>query len=186
MRGAPKKTSAEAVIAAAGELFAAKGVEATSIADITRFCGVAKGTFYRYFPSKEALVDSLFLPEAAALAAAVLGDGRKPTVGAIAAALLSFFSGRKLFLAELRSAYRRSSSFAYAALARSSFLPLMATYYRRDLRYPVGDLDTYSEIIVGAALDLCSYRIAEGRIASDEEALAMLEDLLKRFFDCEP
>jgi hypothetical protein len=61
----------------------------------------------------------------------------------------------------------------------------MKTYYRKDPRYEVSDLDTYSELIVGAALDLCSYRCVQGRIASDAEALAMLEDLLKRFFDCE-
>ena len=186
MRGAPKKTSAEAIVAAAGSLFAARGVPATSVADIARRCGVAKGTFYRYFPTKEALVDALFLPEAEALAAAVAGEGRKPRIRAIAAAVLAFFSGRKLFLAELRTAYRRESPFAYAERARSAFLPLMATYFKRDSRYPVGDLDTYSEIIVGAVLDLCSYRVSEGRIASDEEALALLEDLLKRFFDCEP
>ena len=62
----------------------------------------------------------------------------------------------------------------------------MTEFFRRDPRYAVTSLETYSEIIVGAALDLCSYRAAEGRIDSDEEALAMLEDLLKRFFDCEP
>src|SRR5512138_927048 len=101
MRGAPKKTSAEAIVAAAGNLFAERGVEATSVEDIARRCGVAKGTFYRYFPSKEALVDALFLPEADALAAAVAGDGGKPRIRAMAAAVLSFFSDRKLFLAEL-------------------------------------------------------------------------------------
>jgi hypothetical protein len=50
----------------------------------------------------------------------------------------------------------------------------------------VTDLETYSEIIVAAVLDLCSARVAEGRNASDEEARSMIEDLLKRFFDCEP
>lgn len=186
MKGAPKKTSAEAIVAAAGALFAERGVDATSVEDLARFCGVAKGTFYRYFPSKEALVDALFLPEAEALVIAVKGDGGRPRIRAIAEAVLAFFSRRKLFLSELRTAYRRPSTFAYAALARSAFLPLMETYYRRDVRYPVTDLETYSEVLVAACLDLCSYRVAEGRIASDEEALAMLEDLLKRFFDCEP
>lgn len=167
-------------------MFAERGVQATSVEDIARRCGVAKGTFYRYYPSKEALVDALFLTDAEALAAAVAGDGGKPRIHAIATAVLAFFSGRQLFLAELRAAFRQSSTFAYAALARGSFLPLMETYYRRDPRYPVTDLHTYSEIIVAAVLDLCSARVAEARIASDEEARSMLEDLLKRFFDCEP
>jgi hypothetical protein len=59
-------------------------------------------------------------------------------------------------------------------------------YYRRDARYEVRELETYSELIVGAALDLCSYRLVQGRIADDATVLVMLEDLLKRFFDCEP
>jgi AcrR family transcriptional regulator len=186
MRGAPKKTSAQALIQAAGTLFAARGVASVSVADLARACGVAKGTFYRYFTSKEALVDALFLPQAEALAAALTGDGGKPRIRAIAAALLGFFADRRLFLAELRAAYRRPSAFAFAGRARSAFLPLMETYFKRDGRYAVADLETYSEIVVGAVLDLCSYRAAEGRIATDEEARTMLEDLLKRFFDCEP
>jgi AcrR family transcriptional regulator len=36
MRGAPKKTSADAIVAAAGSLFAERGVAATAVADIVR------------------------------------------------------------------------------------------------------------------------------------------------------
>jgi AcrR family transcriptional regulator len=44
---------------AATSLFAAKGIEATSIADIAAAAGVAKGSFYRYFDSREELVAAL-------------------------------------------------------------------------------------------------------------------------------
>ena len=44
---------------AATRLFAAKGIEATSVADITAAAGVAKGSFYRYFASREELLAAL-------------------------------------------------------------------------------------------------------------------------------
>ncbi len=186
MRGAPRKTSKEAVIAAARALFTEHGVEASSVAEIASAAGTAKGTFYHYFPSKESLVDALFRPDAEALLALVAGDGSRLRIAAIARGLLDFFSTRALFLSELRTAYRGRLRYGFVKLARGAFVPLTARYYRRDSRFAVRDLETYSELIVGAALDLCSYRLVQGRIADDNEALVMLEDLLKRFFDCEP
>lgn len=41
-------------------LFAAKGVDRTTIGDIARAAGIAEGTLYRHFQSKEALVWQLF------------------------------------------------------------------------------------------------------------------------------
>ena len=40
-------------------LFAEQGVAATSVEDVTRRAGVAKGTFYLYFATKEALLLAL-------------------------------------------------------------------------------------------------------------------------------
>ncbi len=44
---------------AARTLFLRKGVAATTVDEITSAAGVAKGTFYLYFSSKEALLDDL-------------------------------------------------------------------------------------------------------------------------------
>lgn len=49
------------ILAAAEHVFGAQGFVATSIADITREAGVAQGTFYIYFPSKEAVFRELVL-----------------------------------------------------------------------------------------------------------------------------
>lgn len=43
----------------AAELFIQKGLARATVDDITSAAGVAKGTFYLYFPTKEAIVDAL-------------------------------------------------------------------------------------------------------------------------------
>ena len=53
------ETRAVALMDAAERLFIAKGVATTSIDDIAAGAQVAKGTFYLYFPSKEALLGAL-------------------------------------------------------------------------------------------------------------------------------
>jgi AcrR family transcriptional regulator len=47
------------LIEAALARFAAKGVRATSVDDIVREAGAAKGTFYLYFPSRDAMVTAV-------------------------------------------------------------------------------------------------------------------------------
>ena len=51
----------EQILTAAEHVFGGRGYAAASIADITREAGVAQGTFYIYFPSKEAVFRELVL-----------------------------------------------------------------------------------------------------------------------------
>ena len=53
------ETRAPALMDAAERLFIEKGIAATSIDDVAAGAQVAKGTFYLYFPSKEALLGAL-------------------------------------------------------------------------------------------------------------------------------
>jgi AcrR family transcriptional regulator len=53
------ETRAVALMDAAERLFIAKGIATTSIDDIAAGAQVAKGTFYLYFPSKEAMLGAL-------------------------------------------------------------------------------------------------------------------------------
>jgi AcrR family transcriptional regulator len=50
-----------ALLAAALRLIARSGLQATTTAAVAREAGVAAGTLYLYFPSKEALVNALYL-----------------------------------------------------------------------------------------------------------------------------
>ena len=67
----PKRADArrnyEKVMAAAREAFA-KGGEATSLEEIARRAGVGIGTLYRHFPTRQALVEALYLNEVEELA----------------------------------------------------------------------------------------------------------------------
>ena len=61
----PPEEWREVILKAARELFLAKGYQETSVADIMELAGGAKGLFYSFFPSKEALMchlsEALFL-----------------------------------------------------------------------------------------------------------------------------
>ncbi|HWK49709.1 MAG TPA: TetR/AcrR family transcriptional regulator [Steroidobacter sp.] len=58
-RTKPAELRREELLDAAQQLFVEKGIGATSIDDIASAAEVAKGTFYLYFPSKEALLQAL-------------------------------------------------------------------------------------------------------------------------------
>ena len=61
--------------AEAVRLFAAKGIDATSVRDIAAAVGVAEGALYRHFPSKEALARTIFLEGYAELANRIVAAG---------------------------------------------------------------------------------------------------------------
>ncbi len=64
----------EAILAGAVELFAEKGFYGTAVPEIAEKAGVGAGTIYRYFESKEAIVNALFQRNKSLLMAAVVDD----------------------------------------------------------------------------------------------------------------
>jgi AcrR family transcriptional regulator len=76
------------LLAAAEDVFAASGPSA-SVADIARRAGVAKGTVFRHFPTKEDLIASIVCGHIAVLADAAHRLAGSPDAGA---ALLEFLT----------------------------------------------------------------------------------------------
>ncbi|MBO1112797.1 TetR/AcrR family transcriptional regulator [Bordetella petrii] len=58
-RTKPAEVRLDELMAAAEQLFIAKGIEATTVSDIVEAAGVAKGTFYHYFASKHEMLLAL-------------------------------------------------------------------------------------------------------------------------------
>jgi AcrR family transcriptional regulator len=53
LREMPVKTSADQILKAAAKVFHRRGYHGAKVSEITKEAGVAQGTFYLYFPSKE-------------------------------------------------------------------------------------------------------------------------------------
>lgn len=90
------------LIAAAIKVFAQKGINRTTVADITSAAGVAKGTFYLYFESKEHLLGALkeqlveeILEHATGLYARVGKDDWDSLLDATVDSMTDFFIDRK-------------------------------------------------------------------------------------------
>jgi TetR/AcrR family transcriptional regulator, repressor of fatR-cypB operon len=69
----PNSDKRDAILAAAVELFAERGFFGTAVPDVASRAKVGAGTIYRYFPSKEALVNALYQHHKARMADAILG-----------------------------------------------------------------------------------------------------------------
>jgi AcrR family transcriptional regulator len=61
-RDVNRRERTRALLDAATELFLERGIEGTTIDEITKAAGVSKGSFYRYFASKAQLVETLYVP----------------------------------------------------------------------------------------------------------------------------
>lgn len=62
-----KDSTRDELIEAAQTIFRSKGYKATQVADVTRKAGIAVGSFYKFFDSKEDLFVDVYVKENAAL-----------------------------------------------------------------------------------------------------------------------
>jgi AcrR family transcriptional regulator len=70
----PDSPKRDAILGAALELFAERGFHGTAVPLIAERAGVGAGTVYRYFESKEAIVNALFQQHKEALMTALIKD----------------------------------------------------------------------------------------------------------------
>jgi len=126
-RARRKQARPAELLAAALDCFVEKGFAATRMEDIARRAGVAKGTFYLYFPSKEAVFEALvretLLPRIATLelSAGMAGLGAEAKLRAILSMLGQVLADPKLV------------AIPKLVLAEAGNFPDMARFYRREV-----------------------------------------------------
>ncbi len=178
--------SRDMIKAFAAALFETKGVEGTSVNDIVKQAGIAKGTFYLYFKNKDDLINEVFEKYGEAFFQnVILRNKDLPKIIFFAESIIDFFSANKMFLIELRKNMGNHKDYPYYKKTMTAFSGVILNFLNLNENYPITQLDAYSEIIISTILEICYRLIIDGTIKDSDEARIMLEDFLKRFFDCE-
>lgn len=146
-REARKAATRSALIAAARKLIAEDGVAELRIGGVSEAAGVGFGTFYTYFDSKEALVESVLADTLSAAAAGIAGDVVGEDDAAIAAAV----------------AYRRFVRFATDS-------PEMAGI----LVHTLDGEELFERAMLPHSREVLERGIAAGRFAIDDVELALV------------
>jgi TetR/AcrR family transcriptional regulator, cholesterol catabolism regulator len=136
----------ELIVATAAEMFARKGIKATTVREIADAVGVLSGSLYHYFKSKDEIVQEIlveFLEETRARYAEVLGRG-----DGVAETL------RELVLASLRVASQR---------------PYATAIYQNQLQYLIDrpEFKEGSAEVQRVWLELIARGVAEGVFRDD-------------------
>ncbi len=175
--------TARALLDAAQRVLAAKGFHGATIADIARTAGVAVGTFYLYYPTKEALFTAL-VEDAAGRLQTDLDAVRVAVSDPIAqsrARVATFFrfaqEHRALFRiifsdgAAVHDVVRRSQARFVDDLCDSLVHAMAHGAFRR------GDAGIWAQALVGMAAYVVSWWIEQDTVAI-EAVVASLSDLV--------
>ncbi len=182
-----KTISRAAIQKRALELFKKKGVDETSVNDIVQHAGIAKGTFYLYFNSRDDLVNAVFDEMSTAFLNEIVERNRDlQKIAPLAESLLDYFARNRMFLVELRKNLNQHREFPYYRRTMSALSGIIRHFLNLYEQYPITQLETYAEVLIGAILEICHRLYIDKSIKSQNEARVMLEDFMKRFFNCEP
>ncbi len=102
------RDKAEAILGAALDLFVERGFHGTSVPSVAERAGVAAGTIYHYFASKEALVNALY----------------KRWKGEISVRVITDFPFERPVREQFRTIWERMADFALAHPKELAFLEL--------------------------------------------------------------
>ena len=161
----------DAFVAAARSLFGGKGFDATTIADIAEAADLGFGTFYRYFPDKEAVLEAVFEDGRDELDAALLSAEPTGTAPSVALVRLSERLARLIHrdrdllglmwqVAMSKSVGRRPLKFervepelSFPAVLSRAIQPIVEQGMARG-EFAPGDAALLSRLIVGAHMSL--------------------------------
>jgi AcrR family transcriptional regulator len=147
-REATKEANRAALLTAAREVFAEQGYPATGVRDIVRRTGLASGTFYNYFDSKDAIFAAV-LEQVGGEARAHVRDAR------LAAAPGGFLeAGFRAFFAFIAA---EPDTFAFLDRNAGAVLPAALSELREDLEDRLDDgvdIDYATHAMVAVGLQI--------------------------------
>lgn len=180
----------------AKELFSAKGFKDTNISEITKRAGMAVGTFYSYYPSKEKIFMDIFWEENAKLKQRcfqslnleqspmdVVGEMLKLNVeGTKANPILREWYNRNVF-EKLEQAYREENGVDSVDFLYDSFLELITLWQQQGKMRK--DIDSKMIMMVFAAIINVDTHKEEIGIEYFPELLHFMTELImKSLMDC--
>ena len=185
-RGRDKTISRDMIEACAMDLFQSKGVEKTSINEIVKKAGIAKGTFYLYFKDKDDLVDTVIRRHTREfLEQVIIPFQDVPKIIILADAIINYFMQNRMLLIELRKNLQSDKPYPSTRETVQGFSEIILAYLNQYEDYRISNWEVYTKVVLGLILDVCYKALIEENLSSPEETKNMLSDLLKRFFSCE-
>jgi AcrR family transcriptional regulator len=175
------------ILAAAGKVFASKGLESTRMEDIAKVARLAKGTLYLYFASKDAIYEAVVQQALGKLAALTAEHVDRET--SFAGKIAAFVSVRNAFWSEHQQLYRIILSIKRDGLNRKrsiawqkeavSYLAILFVDAAKAGEIPEQDFVAAAWTTMDALRGVNERRaFAEGR-ATDDDARFLTEFLLR-------
>lgn len=181
--------------ACAKELFSAKGFKETNISEITKKAGMAVGTFYNYYSSKEKLFMDIFLEENAKLKQLCFQslDLNQPPIKVIGQMLMLNVEGmksnpilrewyNKSVFEKLQQVYREENGVDAVAFLYDNFLELIALWQEQGKMRK--DIDGKMIMMVFAAVINVDTHKEEIGIEYFPELLHLMTELIMKGLDC--
>ena len=185
-RGRDKSISRDMIESCAVDLFRGKGVEKTSINEIVKDAGIAKGTFYLYFKDKDDLVDTVISRYTREfLEQVIIPFQSVPKIIILSDAIINYFMQNPMLLIELRKNLQSDKPYPSTRETVKGFSGIILSYLNQYEDYRISNWEVYTKIVLGMILDVCYKALIEEDLSSEEETKNMLSDLLKRFFSCD-
>lgn len=183
------------IYACAKELFSAKGFKETNISEITKKAGMAVGTFYNYYSSKEKLFMDIFLEENAKLKQLCFQslDLKQPPIKVIGQMLKLNVEGmksnpilrewyNKSVFEKLQQVYREENGVDAVAFLYDNFLELIALWQEQGKMRK--DIDGKMIMMVFAAVINVDTHKEEIGIEYFPELLHLMTELIMKGLDC--
>jgi AcrR family transcriptional regulator len=175
-RARKKQHTRDTLVSVAARLFAERGFDETTTADIAEAADVSQRTFFRHFPSKEAVLYGDSDEIAESFGAAIRNRPRKETpLVAVAAALRELAqiyaddAPRTFLQAQLAARYPSVSAYSRAVVQRGLEQAVTAAVAERMGVDPLDD--PRPEVVAGAAMSALRFALRQWTTSSRHDDL---------------